>query len=300
YAGMNILNYDEIPEDLQDRARNSSPDPQKQAENLDNISMAYTQFKRQELDTMVFNTFVFLQIFNEVNCRRLDNHLNIFAGIQRNNYFIVIFIIMVVFQIIIVQFGGAAFDTEKLGGIQWLICLLLGLLSIPVGVIIRLIPEELFGGLKQWVNRPGLPRSSIPTFDNYGVGSGGSMNRVNSNHSNRAGSMMDGSTTTNVYGSPSYGAPGRDGLVWNSAITKVRSDLSVFKSIRGGRLSGESERHVLHAGAMLPSLVATSVGAGWAPRPSPLNQTDLGVGSPRSSMMGSRRGSGANQAGRSY
>ncbi|KAF9294441.1 hypothetical protein BGZ88_003889 [Linnemannia elongata] len=302
YAGMNILNYDELPGYLQDRARASSPDPVKQQESLDSITKAYTQFKRQELDTMVFNTFVFLQIFNEVNCRRLDNHLNIFSGIHRNTYFIVIFFIMVIFQVIIVQFGGAAFDTEKLNGIQWLICILLGLLSIPVGVIIRLIPEELFGGLKRWVNHPGPPRSSVPAFDNYAVGSGsgiggggsmGEMNRVNSTpvsiHSNRTGSMMNGS----------YGAPGRDGLIWNSAITKVRSDLSVFKSIRGGRLSGESERHVLHAGAMVPSLVATSVGVGWAPRPSPLNQTDLGSSSPRLSMVGSRQGSG-NQPGRSY
>jgi Ca2+-transporting ATPase len=309
YAGMNIFNYDELPANLQEQARNSSPDPAEQQKSLNSITQAYTQFKRQELDTMVFNTFVFLQIFNEVNCRRLDNHLNIFSGIQKNNYFIVIFIIMVVFQIIIVQFGGAAFETEKLNGIQWLICVVIGLLSIPVGVIIRLIPEELFGGLKEWVNRPGPSRSSVPTFDNYAVGSGsgiggggsmGEMSRVNSTpvsiHSNRAGSMMNGSTN-NVYAS--YGAPGRDGLVWNSAISKVRSDLSVFKSIRGGRLSGESERHVMYAGALVPSLVATSVGAGWAPRPSPLNQADLGNSSPRSSMVGSRQGSG-NQAGRSY
>ncbi|KAF9538947.1 hypothetical protein EC957_006007 [Mortierella hygrophila] len=309
YAGMDILNYDEVPGYLQERARASSPDPVQQQENLESITMAYTQFKRQELDTMVFNTFVFMQIFNEINCRRLDNHLNIFSGIQRNYYFIIIFFIMVIFQVIIVQFGGAAFDTEKLNGIQWLICILLGLLSIPVGVVIRLIPEELFGGLKRWVNRSGPPRISVPTYDNYALGSGsgiggggsmGEMSRVNSTpvsiHSNRAGSMTNGSTN-NVH--PSYGAPGRDGLIWNSAITKVRSDLSVFKSIRGGRLSGESERHVLHAGAMVPSLVATSVGAGWAPRPSQLNYTDMGSSSPRSSMVGSRQGSG-NQAGRSH
>ncbi|KAG0201649.1 hypothetical protein BGX33_010182 [Mortierella sp. NVP41] len=305
YAGMNIFNYDELPQELQEQARNSSPDPAEQQKSLASITEAYTMFRRQELDTMVFNTFVFLQIFNEVNCRRLDNHLNIFSGIQRNWYFIIIFFIMVFFQAIIVEFGGVAFGTEKLYGIQWLICILLGLLSIPVGVIIRLIPEELFGGLKNWVNHPGPVRGEILNVENYAVGSGsgiggggsmGEMNRVNSTpvsvHSNRAGSMMSGNMS---------GMPGRDGLVWNSAITKVRSDLSVFKAIRGGRLTGtdSTERHVLHAGAMVPSLVATSVGAGWAPRPSSLNQTDLGSSSPRTSMAGSRHETG-NQAGRSY
>ncbi|KAF9383337.1 hypothetical protein CPB97_006535 [Podila verticillata] len=274
YAGMNILNYDEVPESLHEGRTDAE---------YQKVAAAYEGFKRQELDTMVFNTFVFLQIFNEVNCRRLDNHLNIFSGIHRNNYFMIIFVIMVLFQAIIVQFGGAAFETEPLDGIQWLICILLGVLSLPVGVIIRLIPEEIFGPLKKWVNQAPSPRGSLLTYDGYPMAN--EIGRVNSIPgsigSNRAGSMVGGNAI-----------PGRDGLVWNSAITKVRSELSVFKAIRGGRLSSDSngERHVLHAGAMVPSLVATSVGAGWLPRGS--SSQDFGNGSPRSSMVGSRHGTG--------
>lgn len=43
--------------------------------------------------TLVFNAFVFAQIFNSVNCRRLDSRLNIFEGIHRNWYFIAITLI---------------------------------------------------------------------------------------------------------------------------------------------------------------------------------------------------------------
>ena len=43
--------------------------------------------------TLVFNVFVFAQIFNSVNCRRLDNKLNIFEGIFKNRYFIAITLI---------------------------------------------------------------------------------------------------------------------------------------------------------------------------------------------------------------
>ncbi|KAG0201269.1 hypothetical protein BGX28_005842 [Mortierella sp. GBA30] len=284
YAGMNILNYDETPAYLQPKI---DQNPQ--------VRDAYFGFKRQELDTMVFNTFVFLQIFNEINCRRLDNNLNIFAGIHRNYYFIVIFFIMVLFQAIIVQYGGAAFETEKLNGIQWLICILLGLLSIPVGIIIRLIPEEIFGPLKNWVNQPGPVAGSLPSFEGYPSEVGRVSSFPGSVGSHRAGSMVGGASSP---------YPGRDGLVWNSAITKVRSELSVFKALRGGRLLADSklgDRHVLHAGAMVPSLVATSVGAGWAPRPSgsgySMSQADVAA-SPRSSMVGSRQGTSA-QAGRS-
>ena len=42
------------------------------------------------VQTLVFNAFVFAQIFNSVNCRRLDKKLNVFEGITKNYYFIVI------------------------------------------------------------------------------------------------------------------------------------------------------------------------------------------------------------------
>jgi Ca2+-transporting ATPase len=42
------------------------------------------------LQAFIFNTFVFSQIFNSINCRRLDRKLNIFEGILQNWYFIAI------------------------------------------------------------------------------------------------------------------------------------------------------------------------------------------------------------------
>jgi Ca2+-transporting ATPase len=98
----------------------------------------------EELQTLVFNVFVWLQLFNEINCRRLDNHLNIFQGIHRNVYFTAIFILTAVLQVIIVQFGGAAFQTVPLNGAEWGISIAIGFLSIPFGVAIRFIPDTLF------------------------------------------------------------------------------------------------------------------------------------------------------------
>jgi Ca2+-transporting ATPase len=37
--------------------------------------------QQEELSTLVFNTFVFCQIFNQFNCRRLDRGLNIFKNL---------------------------------------------------------------------------------------------------------------------------------------------------------------------------------------------------------------------------
>ena len=40
--------------------------------------------------TLIFNAFVFAQIFNSINCRRLDRKLNVFEGMTKNRYFMVI------------------------------------------------------------------------------------------------------------------------------------------------------------------------------------------------------------------
>ncbi|KAL9551497.1 hypothetical protein MBANPS3_004239 [Mucor bainieri] len=99
------------------------------------------------LQTVVFNTFVFCQIFNEVNCRRIDSHINIFTNIFANKFFIGIFFICVLGQVVIVQFGGAAFQVVALDGPHWGIAIVIGFLSLPIGVVIRLIPDDIFGFL---------------------------------------------------------------------------------------------------------------------------------------------------------
>ncbi|KAI9359073.1 PMCA-type calcium-translocating P-type ATPase [Pilaira anomala] len=99
------------------------------------------------LQTVVFNTFVFCQIFNEINCRRIDSHLNIFSNIFANKFFIVIFFLCVLGQVVIVQFGGAAFQVVPLDAAHWGIAIVIGFFSLPIGVVIRLIPDHIFGFL---------------------------------------------------------------------------------------------------------------------------------------------------------
>ncbi|KAL6713468.1 plasma membrane calcium [Lecanora helva] len=98
--------------------------------------------RQTELDTMVFNTFVWMQIFNEFNNRRLDNKLNIFEGVHRNYFFIVINCIMVGGQIMIIFVGGKAFQIKRIDGIQWLICILCALPCLLWAVLLRCIPDR--------------------------------------------------------------------------------------------------------------------------------------------------------------
>ncbi|ROW08442.1 hypothetical protein VMCG_03140 [Cytospora schulzeri] len=98
-----------------------------------------------QIQTLVFNTFVWMQIFNQWNNRRLDNNFNIFEGLFSNWFFIGISLIMCGGQIIIIFFGGAAFNIGAGGqsASMWGTAIVLGFLSIPIGVVIRLIPDSL-------------------------------------------------------------------------------------------------------------------------------------------------------------
>lgn len=77
--------------------------------------------------------------------RRLDNQFNIFEGLFKNWFFIGISIIMCAGQVLIIFVGGAAFNIADGGqsGIMWGTAILLGFLSIPIGVVIRLVPDSL-------------------------------------------------------------------------------------------------------------------------------------------------------------
>ena len=118
-------------------------------------------YERQHrgLQTMVFNTFTWMQIFNAINNRRLDNKLNIFEGLSKNMFFIGIFMVMAGGQTLIILFGGwAAFQAHHQNGVQWAVALILGVLSIPIGMIIRFIPDELAakavpGFFKRWIEK---------------------------------------------------------------------------------------------------------------------------------------------------
>ena len=90
--------------------------------------------------TIIFNTFVLFQIFNEVNARKIHGERNVFNGIWRNWIFLVIMLGQVTVQIIIVQFGDVVFSTKGLSLDLWLWCIFLGSTELLVGQLLTLIP----------------------------------------------------------------------------------------------------------------------------------------------------------------
>ncbi|KAL6649424.1 hypothetical protein ACP70R_013648 [Stipagrostis hirtigluma subsp. patula] len=91
------------------------------------------------LNTLIFNCFVFCQVFNEVSSREMER-INVFQGILENNVFIAVLSITVVFQFIIVQFLGDFANTTPLAFKQWITCIFIGFIGMPIAAIVKMIP----------------------------------------------------------------------------------------------------------------------------------------------------------------
>ncbi|KAJ8302063.1 hypothetical protein KUTeg_021050 [Tegillarca granosa] len=92
--------------------------------------------------TIIFNTFVMMTLFNEVNARKIHGQRNIFEGLRRNPIFIGIWIGTFAAQIILVEVGDIAFKTKGLSLAQWFWCVFLGVGTLLWGQLITTIPAS--------------------------------------------------------------------------------------------------------------------------------------------------------------
>ncbi|OQV24443.1 Plasma membrane calcium-transporting ATPase 3 [Hypsibius exemplaris] len=94
------------------------------------------------LYTLIFNALVVMTSFNLINARCIHNEANVFTGIFRNIYFPVLWTLMMVTQVLVVEFGGYAFSTTPLSVEQWGISLFFGVGSLLWYHVLRLIPTK--------------------------------------------------------------------------------------------------------------------------------------------------------------
>jgi len=81
--------------------------------------------------TMIFHTFVFMQVFNEINSRKLgEKDFNVFAGFFNNWLFIGIIILTILVQGAMVQYGGLPVRCAPLSWEQHLFCICVGFFSL--------------------------------------------------------------------------------------------------------------------------------------------------------------------------
>ncbi|CAH2080666.1 unnamed protein product [Thlaspi arvense] len=90
-------------------------------------------------NTLIFNTFVLCQIFNEFNARRLEDK-NVFKGILGNRMFLWIVVTTLILQVAMVEFLSKFANTERLNLWQWGVSIIIAAVSWPLAWIVKSIP----------------------------------------------------------------------------------------------------------------------------------------------------------------
>nr|GMC66299.1 putative calcium-transporting ATPase 7, plasma membrane-type isoform X2 [Ipomoea batatas] len=91
------------------------------------------------LNTLIFNSFVFCQLFNEVNSREMEK-IDVLEGILNNYVFVTVISVTVLFQIIIIEYLGTFANTTPLSYCQWFLSIFFGFLTMPLAVYLKKIP----------------------------------------------------------------------------------------------------------------------------------------------------------------
>lgn len=90
--------------------------------------------------TMVFNAFVVMQLFNQVNCQMgagVRSQEDVLRSLTGNGTFLAVVGAELALQAGIVQFGGALFQTQPLSPQQWAVCFGFGALSMALAQALR-------------------------------------------------------------------------------------------------------------------------------------------------------------------
>jgi magnesium-transporting ATPase (P-type) len=120
----------------------------------ENVELISNNSNKKEHFTIVFNVFIHAQLFNQINCRKVDEKgYNIFENIldiYKAFYFWFILILEFVVQFLIVQWDvlGVFFETTPLESHQYLMTVIYGSTVLAVGALIRALPESADHALK--------------------------------------------------------------------------------------------------------------------------------------------------------
>ena len=95
-----------------------------------------------------FTHIVFMQVFNEINSRKLgDSTLNVFTGITKSRAFMYVIAITVTLQIIIVSSPLATvFVTVRQNFWEWMFALAVGTGGLGVSVVTKLVTQRTQNG----------------------------------------------------------------------------------------------------------------------------------------------------------
>ncbi|KAK6152216.1 hypothetical protein DH2020_014851 [Rehmannia glutinosa] len=120
----------ELTNDWSSISSHCSLNPQFSRTSILNLEHDSSDHAFQVKNTLIFNAFVFCQIFNEFNARKPDE-INVWKGVTKNHLFMGIVGLEVVLQFT---------STVRLSWKLWLVSFAIGFISWPLAIVGKLIP----------------------------------------------------------------------------------------------------------------------------------------------------------------
>ena len=117
--------------------------------NRQKLKDAYTEYVNANYATvhmsMIFNIFVFYTLFNQINCRVIDDSFNILIRITKSFLFPLICVCEMALQVLIIYIGKSPFHIVNKGftGEQWGICFGFSAITFVVSFLVKLGPIHL-------------------------------------------------------------------------------------------------------------------------------------------------------------
>ena len=114
-----------------------------------NLNLAYQEYYKSNGAsshmTILFNVFVYYTLFNQINCRVIDDSFNIFIRMNKSLLFPLICLLEMGLQAIIIEFGNEALHVVERGLTlnQWGYSLLFSSFTFFISIIVKLIPLEI-------------------------------------------------------------------------------------------------------------------------------------------------------------
>ncbi|CAL1300144.1 unnamed protein product [Larinioides sclopetarius] len=174
--------------------------------------------KPSEHFTIIFNTFVMMTLFNEMNARKIHGERNIFEGLFTNPIFYSILIVTTAAQVVIIQFGSYAFNTTTLTLDQWLWCIFLGCGTLVWGQLITTLPTKRIPHTFTWGS--GTPEDDLAPSLGQDGGSSGSLSQ---DVKSRTGQIL-----------------------WIRGLTRLQTQLRVVRAFKS-TLEDMEERRSVHS-----------------------------------------------------
>lgn len=119
--------------------------------------------RRLELDTIIFHTFILMNLFNQINCRIVDSDelsdWRIWRGLHGHYQFLMVIGGEFAMQHIMVTWFSHSVLTAQLFNVApfskpWIapVCWTLGVLSLAVNFIVKNVPIRLFDNINDSIN----------------------------------------------------------------------------------------------------------------------------------------------------